>query len=109
MGKMSDDDNPDTSIAANRSRRQKKDKGGRFAALQRLRDNREKGVKLSYEVEEVKNVYEMVDEADYADEVKKRRDDDWIVDDDGGYVEDGREVFDDDLDDPGFDKKKDKK
>ena len=35
-------------------------------------------------MDEVKNVYEMVDENEYIDEVNKKRDSEWIVDDDGG-------------------------
>ena len=33
-----------------------------------MQEAKEKGKKMNYEVEEVKNVYEMVDEDDYADE-----------------------------------------
>ena len=31
--------------------------------------------------------------------MKRKRADGWIVEDEGGYVEDGREIFDDDEDD----------
>jgi len=93
------------SLAATRSRRdnagKRKAPAGKFAALQKLREAREQGRKMNYEVEEVQNVYDVVDENEYAEEVTKRRDEGWIVDDDGGYVEDGREIFDDEEDDGG--------
>ena len=59
---------------------------------------------FSMQVEEVHNVYDIVEESKYAEEVTKRREQDWIVDDDGGYVEDGREIFDDE-DDLAYDNK----
>ncbi|XP_026828975.1 DNA polymerase alpha catalytic subunit-like [Ooceraea biroi] len=90
-----DDSQPSTS---GRSKRQKVDKTGRLSALERLKEARS-GVKPKYEIEELENVYDEVDEKEYSNTVLKRQRDDWIVDDgESGYVEDGREIFDDDLD-----------
>ncbi|XP_042829976.1 DNA polymerase alpha catalytic subunit isoform X2 [Panthera tigris] len=100
------------SFVASRSRREKKSKRGRQEALERLK-RAKAGEKYKYEVEDFTSVYEEVDEEQYSKLVQARQDDDWIVDDDGiGYVEDGREIFDDDLEDDALDsyeKGKDKK
>ncbi|KAF2357713.1 DNA polymerase alpha catalytic subunit N-terminal domain [Trinorchestia longiramus] len=94
-------------LAASRSRRTLRDKGGRNAALAKLRDL--KGSKNKYQVSEVAPVYEEVDEREYCRRRQDKMEKDWIVDDDGsGYVEDGREIFDeeDDVDDAIFTSRK---
>ncbi|XP_061660924.1 DNA polymerase alpha catalytic subunit isoform X2 [Syngnathoides biaculeatus] len=97
-----DMDTPDKDacgLAKSRSRREKREKVGRKSALEQLKKAK-RGEKIKYKVEELSSVYEEVDEAQYSKIVQDRQEDDWIVDDDGvGYVEDGREIFDDDLDD----------
>ncbi|XP_044750416.1 DNA polymerase alpha catalytic subunit [Coccinella septempunctata] len=81
-----------------RPKRQKRDSSYKAKAFEKFKQVKS-GVKNKYEIEEVDNVYETVDEKEYLKTVLDRQADDWVVDDDGsGYYDDGREIFDDDLD-----------
>ena len=105
----SDENTPSPSLAATRSRREnagrRKTTANKFEALKRLREARDGGRKMNYEEEEVDNVYDIVEESEYAERVTKRKEEDWIVDDDGEYIEDGREIFDEEEDYQGTENK----
>ena len=73
-------------------------KASRLQGLDELKAKRQ-GAKKWQDDEEIQNVYDIVDEKDYCDLVAGRQNEDWIVDDDGEYVEDGREIFDEEMGD----------
>uniref|UniRef100_A0A915IW77 DNA polymerase alpha catalytic subunit N-terminal domain-containing protein n=1 Tax=Romanomermis culicivorax TaxID=13658 RepID=A0A915IW77_ROMCU len=78
-------------------------KASRLAALEQLKKIKQRGEKNKYEPESTyEPVFDVVDEKEYENRVRKRQEEsDWIVadalTDSKGYVEDGREVFDDEY------------
>jgi len=51
------------------------------AILDKIKKHRESGEKIDYEGEQVKEIFEYVDEKEYANIIRKRQQDDWIEDD----------------------------
>ncbi|XP_054706235.1 DNA polymerase alpha catalytic subunit-like [Uloborus diversus] len=94
-----------TALNEGRSRRTSKNKSEKLAAFEKLKAL--KGTKHKYEIIEEARVYEEVTEKEYSRLVQERQEDDWIVDDNGiGYCEDGREIFDDDIEENVYTDKK---
>ncbi|CAG0893867.1 unnamed protein product, partial [Cyprideis torosa] len=97
---MADDGSEAVGLASGRSRRQRKDRRGTSNAFDKFKELKEKGIKNKAEDEDMDNIYDVVDEKEYSKRVQKRLDEDWVVDDLGiGYADDGREIFDEELDD----------
>ena len=94
-----DDPQPEVGIATSRSRRERGKKiTSRMAELEKMKAKKSTGKKWDDD-EEMDNVYDVVDENEYCNLVSNRQNSDWIVDDDGEYVEDGREIFDEEMGD----------
>ena len=85
-------------IATSRSRRDRgAKKASRAEGLEALKAARA-GNKWGQD-EELDNVYDLVDENEYSEMVANRQNEGWIVEDDGEYCEDGREIFDEEMGD----------
>lgn len=52
-----------------------------MSALEKLKQLKSTGSKRKYEIVDVDNVYETVDENEYTERVLQRQEDDWIEDD----------------------------
>ena len=100
---MSDADGPDSAdggLASTRSRRERNVRHrGRKTALEAFKNDRKSGRTRTDDEDKIVNVYDVVDESEYSELVANRQNDDWLVGDEEGenYVEDGREIFDEEV------------
>jgi len=85
--------------ASGRARRQKSARyNKRQAALEKLQRSKLTGSRANPDEEQIDDLYETVDEEEYSRRVEERLEDDWIEDDGtGDYIDDGREIFDDET------------
>jgi len=79
-------------------RDERKSSSAKAKVLERLKAYQKTGAKVEYDGNDDEDIYEYVDDDEYAQIVQERQQDDFVVDDDGdGYLDDGREIFDEDL------------
>lgn len=72
----------DETNESQRPKRRRLDKSGRIAALEKMRNL--KGKKNKYNVDPMENIYDIVDEEEYAKRVNQQASEQWI-DEDGLY------------------------
>ena len=89
----------DSSDSPKSKRQRGRRSAARSSALDELKAARSAGKRQLDDAGDIDNVYEVVDVDEYSELVSKRQNDYWIVDDDGGYTEDGREIFDEEMGD----------
>lgn len=63
-----------------RSKRKRKEPKS-HSLLEKIRKHRESGERIDYEEQKVEEIFEYVDEKEYANIIRKRQQDDWIEDD----------------------------
>lgn len=73
----------DKDSESHRPKRRRVDKSGRLAALEKMRNL--KGKKNKYNIDEMENVYDIVNEDEYAKKVNEQASEHWI-DEDGWYL-----------------------
>ena len=90
----------DDSTDSPKSKRQRgRRSAARSSALDELKAARSDGKRKLHDVGDIDNVYDVVNEDEYSEIVSNRQNEGWIIDDDGGYTEDGREIFDEEMGD----------
>merc|ERR1712018_330892 len=89
-------------------RSRNKGSDARQAALDKIKQARQTGTVADYDIGEVDNIFEEVDEDDY-EIIREKRSENWIVGDDRGYYDDGEEFYDNSDDEKSLSKDEKKK
>merc|ERR1712235_101378 len=91
-----------------RSKRSRnKGNDARQAALDKIRNARQSGTVADYDIGEVDNIFEEVDEDEY-ENIREKRSENWMVGDDRDYY-DGEEFYDNSDDEKALSKEEKKK